>query len=95
MGDVITSKELSAVRQLGYRENVTYCKVFNWFRERWGYVAWIEKSGKEYGYKIYSNGVYHRPKNATKYPYCKSHEEAQTKLLEELVKVIEEQEKLT
>ena len=90
MSDVITSEELSAVRQLGYYDNVTYCEVFNWFREKWGYVAWIEKSGKEYGYKIYANGVYHRPKDATRYPYCKSHEEAQVRLLEELVAVVKE-----
>ena len=95
MSEVITSKELSAVRQLGYKENVTYCQVFNWFREKWGYVAWIEKSGNRYVYKIYANGVFIRPKETTKWPYCKTHEEAQTKLLEELVKIIEERENLT
>tara|TARA_B100000902_G_C26646475_1_gene591682 strand:- start:86 stop:373 length:288 start_codon:yes stop_codon:yes gene_type:complete len=95
MSEVITSEELSAVRQLGYRENITYCQVFNWFRERWGYVAWIEKSGNKYGYKIYTNGVFLRPKETTKWPYCKNHEEAQVKLLEELIKVVQERESLT
>jgi len=89
--DVISSEELAAVRQLGFGEEVTYCKVFDWFRLKWGYVAWIEKSGNEYSYKIYSRGVYHRPKNVTEYPYCKNHEEAQVKLLEELIAVAQEQ----
>jgi hypothetical protein len=89
--DVISSEELAAVRQLGYNENVTYCKVFNWFRLKWGYVAWIEKTSDKYSYKIYNRGVYHRPKNVTEYPYCKTYEEAQVKLLEELIAVTQEQ----
>tara|TARA_R100001463_G_scaffold56462_1_gene108519 strand:- start:1808 stop:2095 length:288 start_codon:yes stop_codon:yes gene_type:complete len=92
MGDVITSEELSSVRRLGYDDNVTYCKVFDWFRRKWGYVSWIEKTGSEYCYKIYARGSYHRPKNTTdtKYPYCKGYEEAQKKLLKELILIIKE-----
>ena len=93
-GDVITSEELSSVRQLGYDDNVTYCRVFNWFRKRWGYTSWIEKTGKEYNYKIYARGVYHSPMHSPdESPYCKSYEEAQTKLLNQLVTIVEEIEK--
>ena len=94
MNDVITSQELSLVRQLGYDDNITYCKVFNWFRVRWGYTSWIEKTGKEYNYKIYARGAFHRPiTHKTKYPYCKSYEEAQQKLLNELILIVQEIEK--
>jgi|GEM_PF-7081830 len=94
MSDIVTPEELSIVRQLGYDDNVTYCKVFNWFRERWGYTSWIEKSGKEYNYKIYARGVYHKPIHSpTESPYCKNYEDAQVKLLKELVLIIKEIEK--
>ena len=92
--DVVTPEELSAVRKLGYDDNITYCKVFNWFRQRWGYTSWIEKTGQEYVYKIYARGVYHKPiySNSSS-SYCKSHEEAQIKLLNELIIIVDEIEK--
>ncbi len=92
--DVITSDELSAVRRLGYDSNVTYCKVFDWFRRQWGYTSWIEKIGKEYSYKIYARGSYHKPIHTPpQSPYCKNYEEAQAKLLEELITIVDEIEK--
>ena len=94
MSDVITPKELSLVRQLGYDDNITYCKVFDWFRRKWGYTSWIEKTGKEYNYKIYARGVFHRPiKHETNYPYCNNYEEAQVNLLNELILIVGEIEK--
>tara|TARA_B100000475_G_scaffold164428_1_gene125454 strand:+ start:119 stop:403 length:285 start_codon:yes stop_codon:yes gene_type:complete len=94
MSDVITSKELSLVRQLGYDDNITYCKVFDWFRVRWGYTSWIEKTGKEYSYKIYARGTFHKPiYTQSESSYCKSYEEAQIKLLNELVLIVKEIEK--
>ena len=92
--DAISAEELSSLRQLGYDGNASYCKIFNWFRERWGYVSWIEQTYDEYVYKIYARGVYHRPIHSqSKYPYCKNYEEAQIKLLNELIIIIEEIEK--
>ncbi len=92
--DVITRDELSAVRRLGYDSNVTYCKVFDWFRRQWGYTSWIEKIGKEYNYKIYARGSYHKPIHTPpQSTYCKNYEEAQTKLLEELITIVDEIEK--
>ena len=94
MSDVITPKELSLVRQLGYDDNITYCKVFDWFRRKWGYTSWIEKTGKEYNNKIYARGVFHRPiKHETNYPYCNNYEEAQVNLLNELILIVGEIEK--
>jgi len=91
MGDVITSEELSAVKELGYEDSVTYCKVFNWFRQRWGYTSWVEKVDGEYNYKIYARGVYHRSIHKPhKSSYCKTYEEAQSRLLEELITIVEE-----
>ena len=92
--DVITAEELMSVRQLGYGDNITYCKVFDWFRRQWGYTSWVEKTGKEYNYKIYARGVYHTPMySPSKSSYCKTYEEAQVKLLSELIKIVEEIEK--
>tara|TARA_R100001015_G_C4559329_1_gene119491 strand:+ start:566 stop:850 length:285 start_codon:yes stop_codon:yes gene_type:complete len=94
MSDVITPEELSSVRQLGYDNNITYCKVFDWFRRRWGYTSWIEKTGKEYNYKIYARGVFHKPiYTAPESSYCKNYEEAQQKLLNELILIVQEIEK--
>ncbi len=91
MSDVITYEELSSVRRLGYDGNVTYCKVFDWFRRRWGYVSWIEKTGKKYNYKVYARGTFHKPiYTQSESSYCKSYEEAQKKLLKELILIIEE-----
>ena len=42
--------------------------------------------------KIYSNGVYHRPKGDNSYPHCKTFEEAQARLLNELIIVVDEKE---
>jgi hypothetical protein len=94
MSDVITPKELSLVRQLGYDDNITYCKVFNWFRIRWGYTSWIEKTGKEYNYKIYARGAFHKPiYTESESSYCNNYEEAQKKLLKELILIVDEIEK--
>ena len=94
MSDVITPEELSLVRQLGYDDNITYCKVFNWFRIRWGYTAWIEQTGKQYNYKVYARGTFHKPiYPQSESPYCKNYEEAQRKLLKELILIVEEIEK--
>ncbi len=94
MSDVITPKELSLVRQLGYDDNITYCKVFDWFRRKWGYTSWIEKTGKEYNYKIYARGSYHRPiYTASESSYCNNYEEAQVNLLNELILIVGEIEK--
>ncbi len=94
MSDVITPEELSSVRQLGYDDNITYCKVFNWFRIRWGYTAWIEQTGKQYNYKVYARGTFHKPiYTEVESPYCKNYEEAQRKLLKELILIVEEIEK--
>ena len=94
MSEVITPEELSSVRQLGYDDNITYCKVFNWFRIRWGYTSWIEQTGKQYNYKVYARGTFHKPiYTEVKSPYCKNYEEAQRKLLKELILIVEEIEK--
>jgi hypothetical protein len=94
MSDVITSQELSSVRQLGYDDNITYCKVFNWFRVRWGYTSWIEKTGKKYNYKVYARGAFHKPiYTQSESSYCKNYEEAQQKLLNELILIVQEIEK--
>jgi hypothetical protein len=94
MSDVITPKELSLVRQLGYDDNITYCKVFNWFRIRWGYTSWIEKTGKEYNYKIYARGAFHKPiYTESESSYCNNYEEAQKKMLKELILIVDEIEK--
>lgn len=89
--DLISLEELSAVRQLGYNGDRTYYKVFKWFRKRWGYVSWIEQIENKFIYKIYARGAYHRPMHiTTKYPHCKNYEEAQIKLLKELVIIVKE-----
>lgn len=94
MSDVITPEELSLVRQLGYDDNITYCKVFDWFRRRWGYTSWIEKTGKEYNYKIYARGAFHKPiYTESESSYCNNYEEAQKKLLKELILIVDEIEK--
>ena len=94
MNDVITSQELSIVRQLGYDDNITYCKVFNWFRVRWGYTSWIEQTGKEYNYKVYARGTFHKPIHTkSESSFCKSYEDAQSKLLNELILIVDEIEK--
>tara|TARA_R100001440_G_scaffold23689_1_gene38609 strand:+ start:27301 stop:27582 length:282 start_codon:yes stop_codon:yes gene_type:complete len=92
--DVISPQELAQVRKLGYEDNITYCKVFNWFRIKWGYTSWIEKSGKEYNYKIYAKGTYHKPiYTECNSSYCKNYEDAQSKLLNELILIVDEIEK--
>lgn len=92
--DLIPIKHLSSIKKLGYENSLTFCKVFNWFREEWGYTSWIEKTGKEYNYKIYARGVYHRPIHSiTRYPYYKTYDEAKNKLLNELIIIVQEIEK--
>ena len=89
--DLISIENITKIQRLGYEGSPTYCKIFNWFREEWGYTSWIEKVNKEYNYKIYARGVYHRsihkPHESS---YCKTYQEAQVKLLEELITIVEE-----
>tara|TARA_Y100000004_G_scaffold5937_1_gene6868 strand:+ start:999 stop:1286 length:288 start_codon:yes stop_codon:yes gene_type:complete len=89
--EIIPLEYIKNIRRLGYESSLTYCKVFNWFREKWGYTSWIEQTGKEYNYKVYAKGVYHKPiKSPSKSTYCKNYEEAQSNLLEELILIVEE-----
>ncbi len=91
MEDLIPSRYITKTKKLGYEGSPTYCKVFNWFREEWGYTSWIEKTDKDYNYKIYAKGVYHRPIHSpNKSPYCKDYLEAKIKLLDELILIVEE-----
>ena len=68
-----------------------YQQAFRWFREKWGYTSWIEQVGNELNYKVYGNGVYHKPIYTSSYSsYCKSYEEAELKLLKELIIIVKE-----
>lgn len=72
-----------------------YQEAFEWFRLKWGYNSWVEQTGNInsylYNYKIYGNGVYHRPIHTpSNYPYCKSYEEAELELLKELIIIVKE-----
>lgn len=90
ISDTIPSDKLAEVRRLGYDKKPSYCKVFKWFRKRWGYISWIEEATNKYIYKIYSKGVFYRPKDSTDYPHCETYEEAEVKLLDELITIIKE-----
>tara|TARA_B100000767_G_scaffold230272_1_gene221270 strand:- start:51 stop:461 length:411 start_codon:yes stop_codon:yes gene_type:complete len=72
-----------------------YQEAFRWLRLKWGYNSWVEQTGNInnylYNYKIYGNGVYHRPIHTpSNYPYCKSYEEAELELLKELIIIVKE-----
>lgn len=99
--DLIPFKYITRIRRLGYSGIPTFYKVFKWFRKQWGYTSWVEQSENKFIYKIYSRGVFHRPikiltenfiNSVPSYPHCKNYEEAEVKLLIELILIIEEQE---
>ena len=90
--DLLSLEEIFHIRQLGYGDIPNYYKVFKWFREKWGYTSWIEQSEKKYIYKIYKTDVYYRPKDCNEYPHCKNYEEAESKLLKELITIVKEKE---
>ncbi len=72
-----------------------YQEAFRWFRKKWGYTSWVEQTGNKgnyiYCYKIYGEGVYHRPIHTpSNYPYRKTYEEAELDLLKELIIIVNE-----
>jgi hypothetical protein len=91
--DLIPCKLIPKIRRLGYRGIPTFYKVSKFFRKKWGYVSWVEQSKNKYIYKVYCRGVYHRPKEAVNYPHCKNYEEAEVRLINELIKIVNEKEK--
>lgn len=101
LDDLIPIKFIPRVRRLGYKGIPTFYKVFRWFRKRWGYTSWVEQSKNKFIYKVYSRGVYHRPiklleeyfnNSEPSYPHCKVYEDAEVKLLMELILIVEEKE---
>jgi len=89
--DLIPFNLILRIIKLGYYNIPTPYKVFKWFREEKEYFSWIEKSNNKFIYKIYANGVYHRPKQPISYwPHCITYEEAQQSLLTELITIMEE-----
>lgn len=92
--DLIPIKFIPKIRRLGYRGIPTFYKVSKWFRQNWGYTSWIEQTGSSFVYKIYSRNVYYLP-ISFKYDshYCKTYEEAETKLIDELISIVEKREK--
>jgi hypothetical protein len=93
--DLIPIKYVLRVRTLGFKGCPTFYRVIKYFRKKWGYTSWIEESASgEFIYKIHGNKVYHRPINIPdKYPYCKTYQEAEVKLIKELILIVEEREK--
>jgi len=89
--DLIPFNLILRIIKLGYYNIPTPYKIFKWSRTEKGYFTWIEKCGNKFIYKIYSNGVYRRPKHPINHwPHCKTYKEAQKNLLDELITILEE-----
>ena len=91
MKDLIPINLIPKVRGLGYRGCPTFYKVCQWFRKKRGYTSWVEQTQNDYIYKVYSNGCYRRPRGTElNYPHCKTYEQAEIRLIYELIKIAEE-----